>query len=225
MARKRQHYLPTTYLKGFCNQKGMLWTYDKQKYDNPWECKPEKTAFEKYLYNFEDTSTENREIIEKYFAEEIEGPAAEPLENLRNKIFPDKDSRQKLALFFGFLLTRSPMQLAKLKNQADLEFDAFIRACTTDKEYFAEGYKKTGITASNEEIEEDRLAILNGEISLYINRNSSLNNMMALGFIFSEYFVDMKWALIESVENAYITTDNLLNILNHSNLEHRFANL
>lgn len=49
--RKRHHYVPVTYLRGFTNASGHLEVYRKDESDRPFLQRPEATGFERYYYS------------------------------------------------------------------------------------------------------------------------------------------------------------------------------
>jgi hypothetical protein len=49
--RKRHHYVPVTYLKGFCDNAGQVVAYRKDEPDKPLYLSPTEIAFERYYYS------------------------------------------------------------------------------------------------------------------------------------------------------------------------------
>ena len=82
--KKRHHFIPRMYLKGFCDQQGMIWTYHKNDLGKVHKQKPENTAVVKNFYaihhsdGYIDTNT-----YEDALADIVETPAIEALEKIR----------------------------------------------------------------------------------------------------------------------------------------------
>lgn len=81
--------MPKVYLEGFTNlENGWIWTYNKFNPYNPWSSSITNTAFTNKLYHVK-SSENDIDIVENYFANNIEGPAATPLKILREQKFPE----------------------------------------------------------------------------------------------------------------------------------------
>jgi hypothetical protein len=103
------------YLEGFIGKDAKIWTYDKSQEEiKVWLSSIDDVAIKKFLYSL-DSSIQDINLIEDYFAIEIEGPATEALKKLRvsGKI---GDNKKILTLFFAFLMVRTPSYLQHIES-------------------------------------------------------------------------------------------------------------
>ena len=216
--KKRHHYLPKVYLEGFPNlEDGRIWTYDKFNPYNPWSSSITNTAFTNKLYHVKD-SEQDLDIVENYFANNIEGPAATPLKILREQKFPELEGRKALAAFFSLLIVRTPGYLKHIEQQYSRDLAQQLMITAKNKEYFHQIYKKAGIKESFDIIEKARLSILNGEVSVTLHKNRILDIMLKMSLPIETCFLNMHWALIKTNEEyPFITSDNPF-FLNNPNI-------
>ncbi|MBL9028955.1 MAG: DUF4238 domain-containing protein [Caedimonas sp.] len=201
---KRNHFLPILYLKGFENKKAELWCYDKQNHKT--YCGTSKSlGLENKLYHPEPPASPNK--YEDFLSNKVESPAAPILEELRNKNFPaDEEKRQSLALFFVSLLERTPSSIDHSQKQSNDEMSLIAQQLVRkpygaiEKRFFSE-----------EDYKELRKNVLNGKIKISSTRDFVLYNMwLRLGCSF--FIARMRWVLVESSSEDFITSDNLSTI-------------
>ncbi|MCE3046044.1 DUF4238 domain-containing protein [Legionella sp. 16cNR16C] len=58
-----------------------------------------------------------KDEIENYFEKTVETPASPAFKRLLNKEFPNETDKQKLSLFFGMLMVRTPVYIDSLSMQ------------------------------------------------------------------------------------------------------------
>jgi hypothetical protein len=214
--KRRNHYIPKFYLKGFCDDKGRIWIYEKENPGNPIASSPNSTAVIKKLYHIEN-HTKGLDELENYFADSIEGPASRTFKGLLAKKIPHNGDREQLALFFGTLMTRTPSYISHLQQQQNNDLLKTIVATAEDKNNFNEAYREVHKDLSDEEIERDRKFILDKEYSLTLHRDIILNMMLYLGAQCAIHLMKMKWALIETDEkNPFILSDNFMHLYHPS---------
>lgn len=211
----KHHYIPRFYLEGFCDERNMIWTYCKEPYCQ----KPEKTAFENYFYAlYLADGTMDFNTYENMLSDEVESPAAEALRMLRAGELPSYEPRQKLALLFGFMLTRTPFYRAHYEQEHNRELMLKLKITAGNKDLFREmaaGYEKSNSEPMADNLEEFRQGILSGEINYSIHPNLSLYIMKTIGVASAKLLEDMKWILIKVPENLnFLTSDNPIFILN-----------
>lgn len=209
--KKRHHYLPKVYLEGFSNpEDSLIWTYDRSNPYSPWCSSIDNTAFINKLYHIENTQ-DDINVVENYFANHIEGPAATPLKMLKKEQFPKEEERKDLAVFFSLLSVRTPGYLKYIEEQHSRTLALELRVTAQNKDYFHKTYKKAGIKESYEMIEADRLSVLNGDISIMLHKNRKLDIMLKMSSPITTCFLNMNWALIKTNEkHPFITSDNPL---------------
>lgn len=213
----RHHYLPRCYLRGFCDQNEQIWTYQKIDPENPFSNAISNTAVINYLYSL---STEGKEDdLEDYFASDIEGPAAEALKKLRRKEFPVPIERQKLAIFFSTLFTRTPAHVEHLNGQQSQQLNIFSRLFASNEKNFLASYKQAHPNLEDSTIEGDRQSILRGDFSFELNKDILLMLMLKAGAIYSQHLRKMRWVLLETNSDyPFVTSDNPLYIF-HPNIQ------
>lgn len=216
MNRKRKHhYLPVSYLDGFCGVGNRVWTYPRDSYQNPYANPPSSTANERDLYRLTGNDIDE-ERIENYFATEIEGPAIKALKRLRNMKIPDDDEKAQLSLFFAALVVRSPNFIKQLEGK----YSGLIRKMAVDsaehKSDFYFQYKKMNPGMTEMEIEQDRQSmILQDEYELNINRNVPVVFILTIMRMLSQIIYNLKWCLLVTNDKLpFITSDNLASCMN-----------
>lgn len=213
--KKKHHYLPEFYLKVFCNAGGKIWTYKKESPLNPFSNTPSETAIINKLYNLENDLDIN--MIENFLSDNIEAPAAFPFKKLLKKSFPDPTEKMILSIFLGTLIARTPFYIEHLNIQNAKILNNFAKLLAHDKQEFFKNHKKIHPTTSNNEIEQDRQAIINGEISFELEKDILLSYMINIGIQSAQFINKMNWALIETDENNYfITSDHPVAMSNAS---------
>ena len=209
--KKRNHYITRQFLEGFCDHNGRVWTYPKETPTNPFANKPSETAVYNRLYHLQNG--ENITAVEDYFSDNVESPASVALKKLLNKNFPDTAEKEKLALFFGLLMVRTPSYIEYLNNQYTQYLKSMELASVSNKEYFHTSFNKLYTDIDENEIEKIREEMLRNEYSYEINRDLLLKNMLDLGSIIASHLVIMKWALIETdSDSPFIVSDNFMHI-------------
>lgn len=209
--KKRNHYITRQFLEGFCDKHGHVWTYPKERPSDPFANKPTDTAVIKKLYHLEQG--ENITAVEDYFSDQVETPASNALKKLLNKNFPDTGEKEKLSLFFGLQMVRTPSYIDHLNTQQSKYLNQHAQILASNKEYFHTTYKEANPDLSEDEIEADRQAMLKDEFTYEINRDHLLKLMLDYGSIIASHLLHMKWTLIESdVNNPFIISDNFMHI-------------
>jgi hypothetical protein len=212
--KKRNHYLPRFYLKGFCDTNSRVWMYEKNNPSQPVDGSPGDMAIVRKLYNLESSGNAKDEI-ENYFSESVETPASPPFKRLLNKEFPNMQDKKTLSLFFAMLMVRTPLYIKHLKTQQSKEFNVIAKVSAANKDYFHSAYKKIHSNLDEGAIEKDRCSILNGEVCFEAINDVSLKSMLILGVNIAPLLENMKWALIETDDNLpLITSDNFMHISN-----------
>ncbi|MCW5589696.1 MAG: DUF4238 domain-containing protein, partial [Legionellales bacterium] len=162
-----------------------------------------------------DEKIDDINVVENLLAEGVESKAASAFKKLRNKNFPGSDEREKLSLFLGTLMVRTPGYLNHLQSQYDEELNLLLDLCARHKDGFYNGYKNAGIRCCEEKIEKDRQAILNNELDdvALLHRNALLRIMLNIGSIIAQHLSNMHWALVETNDQyPFITSDMIINL-------------
>lgn len=212
--KKRNHYLPRFYLKGFCDSNSRVWMYDKTNPISPIDGSPGDMGLVKKLYHLE-SNEHAKDEIENYFEKSIETPASPAFKRLLNKEFPNETDKKILSLFFGMLMVRTPLYIDHLSMQHSKELNARAKASASNREHFHSVYKQIHPELDETATEKDRNSILNNEISFELNNDYTLVIMVILGSEIAPLLQKMKWVLIEtSSELPFITSDNFMHVSN-----------
>lgn len=84
--KKRNHYLPRFYLKGFCDSNSRVWMYDKTNPMHPIDGAPSDMGLIKKLYHLENNENAKDEI-ENYFEKTVETPASPAFKRLISPLY------------------------------------------------------------------------------------------------------------------------------------------
>lgn len=210
--KQRHHYITKYYLEGFCDHAGKIWTYKKIDPTKPFCNQPSDTAVISRFYHLKNNLNGINEI-EDYFSDDIEAPASNAFKQLREKKFPSNSDREKLSLFFGTLMVRTPCYINHLNTEQSKQLNIVIKIVANDKENFYKTYKKIDPSINDNSIEIVRKSILDNKMPFESHRDILLKMMIHLGKTISLLLYNMKWALIETDDNIpFITSDNLINI-------------
>jgi hypothetical protein len=102
------HYLPQYYLKGFSDDDGMIWVYEKGS-EKKFNTQVKSAANITNLYSAD---------LEQYMADNIEGPANIVLEKIRNKVPVEDNDKEVLSGYIIAIWKRVPKALERFKESA-----------------------------------------------------------------------------------------------------------
>ena len=145
---KKHHYLPRYYLKGFTNNEGGFYVYDKKE-DNIFPTSPGNSFFENYLNTIELSSGKRSDFLEKIHSH-LENDSWDSFDNIRysNRSKPiNLIDKSNLYLFRHFLHWRLPSNFEHLQIISE-----DILEENSEHNYF-EIVDKDGNPASNDDIE------------------------------------------------------------------------
>jgi len=120
----KQHFVPTVYLRNFCDQQGHVHIYDLQTMI-PRHCIPEQTAFEKHLYTVVHNGHKDFGI-EKAFCD-LEGTYATHLRTIESGFYNQVTSNdyKDILHFMAFLYARNPSKL-KIAYEIEHKLQTFL---------------------------------------------------------------------------------------------------
>lgn len=214
--KKKNHYLAQVYLKGFCGQNDMIWTYNKCNPNTPYCRKPENTAIINNFYAIHYTDTN---AFENFLADQIESPAAKALKALQTTgQVPSDDDKHRLALFLAYMLVRTPAYRTFYEPQFNKEISTLLQLNAKDKEHFqrwADDYETIHKEPIANDVEQLRQEILDGKYKTEVHPNFSLYIMQKLGSNCADLLLSMKWIIIKSPEDLYfLSSDNPIIVTN-----------
>jgi len=178
---KLSHILPQRYQHGFANNEGCVWVYDRRR--GAIACEhPKRVAAERDFYGAE---------IEKFLAEEIEGPFWEVLDRLERLEPLRKTDRLHISLFVAFFVTRVPgFRESIVKPFSDAMLDCDLQK---DLDKLGDFIEQTG----------------SGLFVPKVPKNQVLRQMMRLGLEITMDFMKLDTHLIYSPpDEPFVTTDN-----------------
>ena len=143
---KKHHYLPRKYLRGFVNDRGSFYVYDK-KADNIFESSPDSTFFENKLNTVTLHDGSSSDFIERLYAD-LEGQSWDSLDVIRSTDYRSSINLQvkmNLFLFISFLHWRLPANIAQAEELSRRFFG-------NDKKYYYLKLMKSDAGVASEEI-------------------------------------------------------------------------
>ncbi|MBU6427216.1 DUF4238 domain-containing protein [Patescibacteria group bacterium] len=203
---KRQHTVPRCYLENFADKDGFVWVLDTK--DNIFKIRPENILVENNFYTVKLKNGDKSLIVEDTLSN-IEAAYASIF---RDKISQDKsltdEERAKVAVFFAALMLRTRPYRENMR-----------RAFTTLKVSMQE-WKKQFETIPKEKrrasvMSSDGESITMDEVDAYLgnfDEEHSVNVLTNLPEI-AQIIFNMKWAVLVSSGDKYVTSDDPLVLL------------
>lgn len=200
------HYLPQFYLRGFTDG-NTVWVHDRKEHRS-FPSQPKSIANENKFYTDE---------IERYFANEVEGPAESAIAALRARQGLDSSQRDALAHYVLALWMRVPEgrervnagvpEVAEsIQNKWHAELDGII-ATASEHALHAETLK----TQVSEIIEKFKREPPSEVWHQYFDRDSRSKAAVAL--------LSMNWQLLLSHRAEFLTSDNPVFFFQHNGID------
>jgi hypothetical protein len=202
---KNHHYLPEMYLKNFCGSKGKLWAI-RATQSEPFETIPKNIGGERDFYAIPSVPDNDAIDAEKFFANHIEDPAAEPYRVLLRGGLLTESQKLDLSIFFGYLAFRH-----RLAKDQLFECISYL-AVSEDKEI----KKRIALrpqtldSAGNVELlsQPSDQELSNRARTITPNNAEFLGLILTNGKLLGERISQMKWQLLIAPNNAsFITSD------------------
>jgi len=213
--KKKHHYIAQVYLNGFCDQNNMVWSYHKNDPSKVHCQKPDNTAIKKNFYAVDGVDAN---VFEDFLANKIESPAANGLKTLQLGHLPSNGDRQALAMFFSFMLVRTPTHRVFYEKPHNSERNLILKSYAQDKKFFQKwcnDYENTNKKPIANDIEQLRQEILSGKYQPKLSQNFSLEIMQKSGSYNAAHLLQMKWIIIKAPKNHFfLTSDNPIIITN-----------
>lgn len=210
---RRHHYLPQMYLRGFADDDGLVWVFDRQ--NNTFLHQGViNTAVKKDFYTIVCPDGEKSDAIETLMANSVEGPTKGIIEKLdkRNLNWEGED-RAILALFVTLLRTRN---LAFDRDQNEFT-DQFFRwwakasHSTTEavEKSLREYQEKTGRDTTGISAQEMFEMIRDDNYELDNPRQNNIKTMMSLSLDLASALFRLNWEIFSAPKGAsFVTCDN-----------------
>lgn len=208
---KRQHYVPRSYLAGFCREGERLWLRDGEKQQTRNE-RPENVAVINHYYSVEKDGKRDN-IIEKGLGE-VENTAMPLIAELENGKQLNQESKDKVSLYAAFQWMRVPDFQRGVEKIAQhflrLQMRTMFRDEEDVKKSVDEFTKETGQPMT---VEPSRLLKLFKEdgLNVDIKRSLSLEMMLRQAEPMAGYFRQMNWMILHAEGDcSFVTSDNPL---------------
>lgn len=206
---RKHHYLPVFFLKGFCDEDGLLYVYDKINKKILTKQKPESKFYENDLNNYKFEGDIKFSLEETVF-NRIDGDGSQLFKRLKDGEFDDDISALDKFRFLGFitrLFWRSP--------QTHEVFAALIQKEGLSNESFGFVNKKTGKVIPDNELEDIKTQFIN---DIEIQKIFKHSVPLSAGGMEEIYNLYNKWGLYSNKNESlsFITGDNSFLIKNDS---------
>lgn len=212
------HYVPQFYLRYFATDEdaNAIWAYQRQA--EPFKPHVKNVAGEKAFYRFIDSRTgkESDELEQTYSTmEHLAQGIISSLDTPGPQELSDED-KGNLAYFIATLHVRGLSHRQMTANSMGEMQKVMSQFRATHKESFFEDMRKAGVERTEEEMEELRQFVLNGEYEVKFNPRDSyfLKAAMKMG----QEIYPVVWAkdihLIEaSPGHTFVTSDNPVSVI------------
>ena len=206
---RNHHVVPVLSLQHFVDQRGQVWSYDKNN-GRHWSAIPEETAFITHFYSFEREDGTMDTTIEKLIGR-VESAAANAYEKLvAGEMIKGKD-REAFAHFVALMVSRTPTQRRIAAKTYALGMSVHLAATGQIEgafESMVARMRKDGL-----EVREDDLPALRESMSdlsqfeVAIPKELTLRSL-ELADVLVRVFLKMKWSLWRPGGHYFVTCDN-----------------
>jgi hypothetical protein len=214
--RKRHHYLPIFYLKGFIDpdHSPFLWIYGKDK-EEIIKTNVVNAAVRSDYYSFRTPEgTKDSDTIESLLSA-IEGYSAPVLQKIRRREHLSEEDRLHFAFFLALMYVRVPSFRKNIEKVMEEMVKRVGILMASHKEGFEASIKRMERDTGKKigmPIEELRKFILDGEYDIKVAPEMSLMGIK-MAEHFAEIFFHMQWFFFgASHDYKFVTSDNPLSI-------------
>ncbi|MBN2368813.1 DUF4238 domain-containing protein [Candidatus Woesearchaeota archaeon] len=217
MAKKKHHYIPVFYLKGFTDTTNgsCLWVYDKQG-EEIFASTPEGIAYENDYFSFiNESGSKDSDSFENWIAE-VEGATSRIISKILSGESLTKEEKAFFAIFVAMMLLRTPNSRRNIEDMyAQMRKHQWIHLASNKEafESMMERYKKNTGENIPVDIEELRKSAMNFDEHFTITAETlaSLQMIIPLMQDLARVFLNMKWAFLKATDdNKFLTGDNPL---------------
>jgi hypothetical protein len=217
--RKRHHYIPEFYLKGFtAPSSSLLWMYQK-KINDIKTISPHNAAVISFYYSFKnDKGDMDHDTIENLMAE-IEGEAAPIFKKIINKQILNESERRTFALFLSFIIVRVPNFRNNIEKSGAEKIKIMMKDIASNEDrfhlMFNDYLDRTGEIINIPFDELRNFALDESRYKISIKPIFSLALGLDIAMKLSNIIYNMKWDfLLGTNEHDFLTSDNPLVIHN-----------
>ena len=206
---KIHHYLPQSYLQGFCSE-GYAYVLNINK-KHIKRLPTMRIAAIKHFYKFIDEAGKTTTSLEIPFFSKIDSSAIKIIRKLEKLGKINYSEKKSLALFIGLLMTRVPAY----ENQIKKDYDKLCKFILKQTYYSLENTKRIIQGNSEEEsfdpkkTEEFYKFVQSENYRITPHHSQFLQIMVDNGIHLANYFLQMNWVIcIKNGTTSFITTDN-----------------
>jgi hypothetical protein len=206
---KRQHYVPKSYLAGFCGESERLWLRDGEKRQTRNE-RPENVAVINHYYSVEKDGKRDN-LIEKGLGD-VESTAMPLIAELANGKQINQEAKNNLSLYTAFQWMRVPDYQRGVEKVGEhfvrKTMNMMFRNEEDVKESLNEFTKETGQVV---DVAPAKLLEMfqNNGFKVDIKRSLSLEMMLKQVDPMANYFRQMNWVVLHAEGDcSFVTSDN-----------------
>ncbi|HHT9133944.1 MAG TPA: DUF4238 domain-containing protein [Candidatus Avalokitesvara rifleensis] len=215
MAKKRHHYIPQFYLKGFVdpNNEPYIWVYDIDS-GKIMQTKAENIAYEKHYFSFIDKEGEkDSETIENQIAI-IETEASKVINKILKYNTLNQMGKYTFAVFVALMMVRAPYFRRRAELLMKEMIKVYFKFWASNKAGFEASIrqfeKETG-DRIGERVEEARQYFLNEGYKVKLHPQFGLRSTLIHLKELCTIFFGIRWEFIKaSKEYRFLTGDNPL---------------
>jgi hypothetical protein len=209
---RRNHYVPRSYLGGFCGRDGFLWLYSKDG-SPPRKQAPANTAAESNLYTTQNEDGTKSDALERHLFAPLDGDMKAILVNWVNKDYQIQDSEiAKMAVYMAYQHARVPRNIGVMGEILVAAHIKMTKEVLNDPEGFHRIFVEAAANYDGDfgSEEEMREAIKNQERDFKIEADKT--TAMAFSIERAEgclrFLTAMKWSIVHAPEHyQFITSD------------------
>jgi hypothetical protein len=206
------HYLPASYLAGFCDPnaerrtgKKIVHVYEPGKPIRG--ATPEKEARVRDLYRMRGEGLRGDEAEAEL--SKVESAAIDAIRNIgfRERLFTSAE-KQALAAFVGLMFTRTPAAIEYSKTYAAAASHKMIENMAHDRNKWADMWAGIYGDSSTPECEASRIEVLNGALDRLLHVDDEVMSMFVTAEMTTENLLQMGWQLVgTSKHENFMTSD------------------
>ena len=208
--KKRNHYLPRGYLRGFCDAEGLLWTFDRVGKEVR-RLRPNSVAVEKEFYIVKGSSGQKTNVVEDWLAdcEKVAIPIIRALDAEERRL--TEEQRRVLARFIALLRLRTTVFNAEMEEVIEHYSSAIVSSLFKDEESARENFARlagNGAALPGGKLESLMAMWKAGQHTLKVTREYIIHLMIQRTNSFTEELFAMTWNVLRSNRHAsFITAD------------------
>lgn len=215
--KKRHHYIPVFYLRGFAHKDSCLWVYDKDG-KGMFESSPEGIAYEKHYFSFITPHGEKDSETVENMMMNLESEFAKTVTKILNCEELFVKDRITFALFVSSMMVRVPNMRDNIrKSTAEMikHISVFMASHKENFERMMGRYEKDTGNKVGMSLEEFRQWMLNPDnYTVDVDPQYAIGMALSLLEGFAKVLFQMRWAFINATDDyKYMTSDNPLNYI------------